>query len=120
MRQHISVAQLAGFFLANLCGMVIVLLGIQFYKDVLPVFTQGDSFMKKDYVIVSKQVSTLGSLVGKGGTFSRADIADMESQPFAKRTERSLRHSFRCRPAWAWRACSSLRRCSSSRCPTSL
>ena len=79
-------AQLAGFFLANLCGMVIVLLGIQFYKDVLPVFTQGDSFMKKDYVIVSKQVSTLGSLVGKGGTFSRADIADMESQPFAKRT----------------------------------
>ena len=86
MRQHISVAQLAGFFLANLCGMVIVLLSIQFYKDVLPVFTQGDSFMKKDYVIVSKQVSTLGSLVGKGGTFSRADIADMESQPFAKRT----------------------------------
>ena len=120
LRQHISVAQLAGFFLANLCGMVIVLLGIQFYKDVLPVFTQGDSFMKKDYVIVSKQVSTLGSLVGKGGTFSRADIADMESQPFAKRTERSLRHSFRCRPAWAWRACSSLRRCSLSRCPTSL
>ena len=86
LRQHISVAQLAGFFLANLCGMVIVLLSIQFYKDVLPVFTQGDSFMKKDYVIVSKQVSTLGSLVGKGGTFSRADIADMESQPFAKRT----------------------------------
>ena len=86
LRQHISVAQLAGFFLANLCGMVIVLLGIQFYKDVLPVFTQGDSFMKKDYVIVSKQVSTLGSLVGKGGTFSRADIADMEAQPFAKRT----------------------------------
>ena len=60
LRQHISVAQLAGFFLANLCGMVIVLLSIQFYKDVLPVFTQGDSFMKKDYVIVSKQVSTLG------------------------------------------------------------
>ena len=75
LRQHISVAQLAGFFLANLCGMVIVLLGIQFYKDVLPVFTQGDSFMKKDYVIVSKQVSTLGSLVGKGGTFSRAEFA---------------------------------------------
>lgn len=86
LRQHISVAQLAGFFLANLCGMVIVLLSIQFYKDVLPVFTQGDSFMKKDYVIVSKKVSTLGSLVSKGGTFSKGDIADMEAQPFAKRT----------------------------------
>lgn len=47
LRQHISVAQLVGFLLANLCGMVIVLLSVQFYKDVLPVFTQGDSFMKK-------------------------------------------------------------------------
>ena len=53
MRRHISLAQLAGFFLANLCGMVIVLLGIQFYQDVSPVFTQGDSFMKKDFIIVS-------------------------------------------------------------------
>ena len=48
LRQHISFPQLAGFFFANLCGMVIVLLSAQFYKDVLPVFTEGDSFMKKD------------------------------------------------------------------------
>lgn len=86
LRQHISVAQLVGFFLANLCGMVIVLLSVQFYKDVLPVFTQGDSFMKKDYVIVSKKVSTLGSLVSKGATFSKTDIAEMQEQPFAKKT----------------------------------
>ena len=51
LRRHISVAQLAGFFLANLCGMVIVLLSVQFYNDVSPVFTEGDSFMKKDYII---------------------------------------------------------------------
>lgn len=69
LRQHISFPQLAGFFFANLCGMVIVLLSAQFYKDVLPVFTEGDSFMKKDYVIVSKKVSTLGSFVGKSKTF---------------------------------------------------
>lgn len=86
LRQHISVAQLVGFFLANLCGMVIVLLSVQFYKDVLPVFTQGDSFLKKDYVIVSKKVSTLGSLVSKGATFSKTDIAEMQEQPFAKKT----------------------------------
>lgn len=86
LRQHISVAQLVGFLLANLCGMVIVLLSVQFYKDVLPVFTQGDSFMKKDYVIVSKKVSTLGSLVSKGATFSKTDIAEMQEQPFAKKT----------------------------------
>lgn len=84
LRQHISVAQLAGFALANLCGMVIVLLGVQFYRDVLPVFTQGDSFMKKDYLIVSKKVSTLGSFAGRSGSFSASEVGDIEEQPFTK------------------------------------
>ena len=84
MRRHISMSQLAGFFFANLCGMVIVLLGIQFYQDVAPVFTEGDSFMKKDYLIVSKKVSTLGSFVGKSSTFSNNDVEEIKDQPFAK------------------------------------
>mgnify|MGYP003536799337 CR=1 FL=1 len=77
MRRHISLGQLAGFFFANLCGMVIVLLSIQFYQDVAPVFTEGDSFMKKDYIIVSKKVSTLGSFVGKSSTFSASEIEEI-------------------------------------------
>ncbi len=81
MRRHISLGQLAGFFVANLCGMVIVLLGIQFYQDVSPVFTEGDSFMKKDYIVVTKKVSTLGSFVGKSTTFSEADIDDLSHLP---------------------------------------
>ena len=84
MRRHISLGQLAGFFFANLCGMVIVLLSIQFYQDVAPVFTEGDSFMKKDYIIVSKKVSTLGSFVGKSSTFSVTEIEELEEQPFTK------------------------------------
>ena len=84
LRQHISIPQFTGFFLANWVGMVIVLLGIQFYKDVLPVFTQGDSFIKKDFLIVSKKVSTIGSFVGKSSTFSEADCSDIGSQPFTK------------------------------------
>lgn len=84
LRRHISLPQLAGFFLANLCGMAIVLLSVQFYKDVLPVFTSGDSFIKKDYIIVSKRVSTLGSFVGKSKTFTKQDIEEIKQQPFAK------------------------------------
>ena len=89
LRQHISVSQLAGFFLANLCGMIIVLLGIQFYRDVLPVFTQGDSFIKKDFVILSKKV------VGKSSTFSAGDIAEIEEQPFTKNVGRFLPSQFK-------------------------
>ena len=66
LRQHISVGQLAGFFLANLFGMMIVLLSVQFYRDVLPVFTEGDSFMKKEYIIATKKIPVLwAALPGK-------------------------------------------------------
>ena len=84
LRQHISVGQLAGFFLANLFGMMIVLLSVQFYRDVLPVFTEGDSFMKKDYIIATKKISTLGSFAGKSNTFSKEEIKDLKAQPFTK------------------------------------
>ena len=33
LRRHVSVPQFAGFFFANLLGMLIVLLSVQFYYD---------------------------------------------------------------------------------------
>ena len=74
LRRHISVPQFAGFVFANFFGMLIVLLGYQFYRDVLPVFTSQDSFMKSDYVIISKKVGAAGALSGRANTFSQADI----------------------------------------------
>ena len=68
LRQHISFPQLAGFFFANLCGMVIVLLSAQFYKDVLPVFTEGD----KERLCDSKQKGKyIGLLCRKKQDFFR-------------------------------------------------
>ncbi|KAA6301348.1 MAG: hypothetical protein EZS26_002545 [Candidatus Ordinivivax streblomastigis] len=84
LRQHISIGQLFGFFLANLFGMVIILFGVQFYKDVLPAFTRGDSFMKKEYIIVTKKISALGSFAGKDNTFSQEEIKELMKQPFTK------------------------------------
>ena len=84
LRQHISIGQLTGFFLANLFGMLIVLLSVQFYRDVLPIFTQGDSFMKKNYIIATKRISTLGSFTGRSNTFSLKDIEEMKAQSFTK------------------------------------
>ena len=83
LRQHVSVPQLIGFFFANLCGMLIVLLGFQFYRDVLPVFTQSDSFMGAEYVIVSKKITAGNTLSGRDNSFASSDVQDMEEQPFA-------------------------------------
>lgn len=82
LRQHISVPQFAGFFFANLVGMLIVLLGFQFYHDVLPVFTAKDSFLKADYLILSKRISTSDVFTGRGHDFSGSEIDDLSAQPF--------------------------------------
>lgn len=84
LRQHVSVAQLSGFFIANFLGMLIVLLGIQFYQDISSLFADGDSFMKKDFVVVSKKVSTIGTFVGRDNTFLMAEVEDIKSQSFVK------------------------------------
>ncbi len=86
LRQHISIPQFIGFFFANLFGMLIVLLGFQFYNDVLPVFTAEDSFMKSDYIIVSKKIGTASTLSGHDNSFSGAEIDDLISQKFIKNT----------------------------------
>lgn len=84
LRQHISIPQFAGFFFANLFGMLIVLLGIQFYYDVKPVFTLGDSFMKPDYLIVSKKIGAGTTLSGRTNAFNGSDIDDFRQQDFVK------------------------------------
>lgn len=85
LQQHISPGQLCGFFFANLFGMAIVLLGLQFYKDVAPVLSGGDSFIRSDFVVLTKRIGTLGSLSGSVGAFRRSEVDEVAQQPFAGR-----------------------------------
>ena len=62
LRSHISPWQLLGFFAANLLGMLILLMGLQFYVDVKPILMGKDGVMGTDYLIVSKQVSAVSVL----------------------------------------------------------
>ncbi|MBR5728763.1 MAG: ABC transporter permease [Prevotella sp.] len=82
LRKHISIPQFAGFFLANLFGMLTVLLGIQFYNDIKPVFTAKDSFMKSDYVIVSKKIGMGTTISSRSHNFSDEEIEKLRSQQF--------------------------------------
>lgn len=83
LRQHISIAQFTGFFFANLLGMLIVLLGYQFYRDVMPVFTADDSFMKSDYIIVEKKIGTGSTISGRSNAFSESDVDGLKKQNVA-------------------------------------
>ncbi len=85
LRQHISIPQFVGFFFANLVGMLIILLGVQFYTDTQSVYTSEDSFMKEDYLIINKEVNTIGSIVGSSTSFSKSEIEELQQQPFVEK-----------------------------------
>ena len=94
LRQHISKGQLIGFAIANLIGLTIVLLAVQFYRDVRPVFNDEESFIRKDYLIITRTVTGAGALMGSSSEFSDDDISDLESQPWCRQVGKFLNSDF--------------------------
>ena len=84
LRRHFSATQLAGFFLANFIGLGIVLAGLQFYCDVLPIFTAGDSFMKKEYIVITKHVGMGHAMHGTAPAFGESEIRELAEQDFTQ------------------------------------
>lgn len=85
LKQNMSIPQFVGFFFASLFGMFIVLFGYQFYRDVLPFFQDKDSFMKSDYLVISKRIDTNTSFSGRTNNFSSSEINHLSQQPFIQR-----------------------------------
>ena len=85
LKQHISIPQFAGFFFANLVGMTIILLGLQFYTDTQAIYQSEDSFMKADYLIVNKRISSMTTITGKSSAFTLPEVQDFDQQEFVER-----------------------------------
>ena len=84
LRRHINGWQLAGFVLANLCGMAIVLTAVQFFSDLQPLLTGNDSFMRPGHIVITKRVSTVGTLTGTSTAFTDREIEALKKQPFVQ------------------------------------
>lgn len=85
LRRNISVAQLGGYALANLTGLAIVITAMQLYGDISAAWSGDDSFMSRDYIVISHKVEGLGSLAGGASVFDKEEIADLKSRPWVRR-----------------------------------
>ena len=88
LRKNISAAQLAGFSVANLIGLSIVILAVQFYGDVRPIFDDEESFISRDYLVITHRVTGMGALLGGNPVFTDDAIADIERQPWVRKVGR--------------------------------
>ena len=95
LRKHISVPQFVGFVFANLIGMAIVLLGFQFYRDVVPMLTAEDGFLKSDFVVLSKKVGTAQAISQRSLSFSPAEIENLAAQPFVDKVGQFMAAEFK-------------------------
>ena len=84
LRCHLSAAQLAGFTLAGVVGMTVVLGALQAYRDIRPIVDRPDSFLRGDYLVLSKRVSALNAIgLGSGG-FTPEELQELRSQSFVR------------------------------------
>ncbi|WP_462353106.1 ABC transporter permease [Alistipes timonensis] len=84
LRCHLSRAQLVGFSLAGLVGMIVVLGALQAYRDIRPIVARPDSFLRGDYLVLSKRVSALNTLGLGSGDFTPEELDDLRAQPFVR------------------------------------
>lgn len=85
LRKNVNFWQIAGFAVANLVGAVIVLFGIQAYKDAAQVLEAPDSVMKSNVLVLSKSVSGVTTLAGALGSgprvFSQENVDEIKDIP---------------------------------------
>lgn len=79
LRKHISIFELAVFFIANLIGMTVILGGVQIYSDLRPVMIGDSALIGSDYLVVTHPVERMGV---SGKSFSKEDITELEAQEF--------------------------------------
>lgn len=79
LRKHISIFELAIFFVVNLIGMTVIIGGVQLYSDVQPVMSGENRLIGSDYLVVTRPVERVG---GGGKRFSADDINSLKAQDF--------------------------------------
>lgn len=84
LRRNINIAQLAGFTIFNFIGLAIIAICLQCYIDVRAFWLDDDSFIQRGYIVVNKKVTADVTAGDNTTSFTKADIADIAAQNWAR------------------------------------
>ena len=97
LRKNTSAARVAGFVISNFIGIAIVLAAIQFYCDARPLLDDRDSFIKTDWLVINKKVTSGNTLGLTAVGFSPAEIEDIKRQPWVRGVAPFISNDYRVR-----------------------
>ncbi len=80
LRRNISPSQIAGYAIANLVGLAIVLMAVQFYTDVKATMSAEDSTIGRDYLVISREIKYIGTRPD----FTADELAQIKAQPWVE------------------------------------
>ncbi len=84
LKKNTSSARIVGFVLSNFIGLAIITGGLQFYLDARSIWESDDSFIKTDYIVVNKKVTSANTLGDRGSGFTQRELSDLRSQPWVR------------------------------------
>ena len=76
-------------FLGTLAGMILLLAGIQFYRDLKNVLVENRDLLDPEYIIVNKKVGFGQTLGISGSAFSPEEIEEIPARNLRKRSRLS-------------------------------
>jgi hypothetical protein len=88
-----SRAHLLWAFLGTLAGFVLLLSGIQFYRDIRGILVSNRDLLAPEYIVLNKKVN-IGQTLGLSAGFTTEEIEDLRRQPFAEKVDPFLANEF--------------------------
>ncbi len=95
LRRNTSAARIAGFILSNFLGLTIVAGALQFYFDARTLWTEEDSFVRSDHMVINKRVSSGNTLDMKANDFTAEEIEEIKEQPWVRSVGKFRKADFR-------------------------
>lgn len=95
LRRNTSAARIAGFILSNFLGLTIVAGALQFYFDARTLWTEEDSFVRSDYMVINKHVTSGNTLDMKANDFTSEEIEEIKEQPWVRSVGEFRKADFR-------------------------
>ena len=81
-------------FLGTLAGFILLLSGLQFYRDIRQVMVDNSDLLDPEYIVLNKKVNLGGALGVSSPGFSREEVDEITAMPFTRQVSPFLFNRF--------------------------